>query len=160
VNKLFKIVVGIYMVVLVVAVPYFNWRYAQENGFVRWILFGEFVATVKGFAWPYFFATNFFSNESSLEAKNAPLPPYAQKEPYEVHCTEPLPPFTLGRNSNPTKAQVTALCACIWQNLGTWERETSEKFVRGKEAEVSWMYKRAFPSRFGSAIKKCGGMDM
>ena len=27
------------------AVPYFNWRYAQENGFWSWILLGELRAT-------------------------------------------------------------------------------------------------------------------
>jgi hypothetical protein len=80
--------------------------------------------------------------------------------PYEVHCSEPLPVFTLGEKSNPTKEQQAALCACIWQNLGSWERRVSEKISQGKESEVSEIHIRAFPSRFGSAIEKCGGMKL
>ena len=91
--------------------------------------------------------------------ENLPSSPSGGK-PYEVHCVEPIPVFTLGEKSNPTKAEEAALCACIWQNLGSWERKTSEKFAQGKESEVSAMHKRAFPSRFGSAVEKCGGMKL
>lgn len=35
-------------------VPYYNWKYAKEKGFVKWVLLGEVVATAKAFAWPYF----------------------------------------------------------------------------------------------------------
>src|SRR5689334_9910575 len=44
---------------------------------------------------------------------------------YEIHCKEPLPIFTLGKNSHPTQTQEAALCACIWGNLGEWGREAS-----------------------------------
>jgi hypothetical protein len=43
---------------LVVFTPYYNWKYAQSNGFVSWLLLGEFVATAKAFAWPYFLLTS------------------------------------------------------------------------------------------------------
>src|SRR5690554_6742507 len=81
-------------------------------------------------------------------------------KPYEVQCKEPLPIFTLGEKSNPTKEQETALCACIWQNLGGWERDVSTKVAKGRESEVSQMHLRAFPARFGSALKQCGGMKL
>jgi hypothetical protein len=81
-------------------------------------------------------------------------------EPYVVHCSEPLPVFTLGRNSNLTKEQEKALCECIWNNLGSWEREVSKKIAQGRESEISQLHIRAFPSRFGSAIEKCGGMKL
>lgn len=81
-------------------------------------------------------------------------------KPYEARCKEPLPTFTLGEKSNPTKAQEAALCTCIWQNLGGWEREVSEKIAKRQEREVSQMHMRAFPARFGSAIEKCGGMKL
>jgi hypothetical protein len=84
----------------------------------------------------------------------------SQGTPYEVRCSEPLPVFTLGEKSNPTKDQETALCACIWQSLGSWEREVSEKIAQGKQSEISALHMRAFPSRFGSAVKKCGGMNL
>jgi hypothetical protein len=80
--------------------------------------------------------------------------------PYEVHCSEPLPVFTLGEKSNPTKEQQAALCACIWQNLGSWERRTSENIGQGKVSEISELHLRAFPSRFGDALEKCGGMKL
>jgi hypothetical protein len=56
-------------------------------------------------------------------------------KPYEVRCKEPLPVFTLGEKSNPTSAQEATLCKCIWDNLGSWERRTSEKIAAGKESE-------------------------
>src|SRR5947208_16980695 len=65
---------------------------------------------------------------------------------YEVRCKEPLPLFTLGENSHPTKAQEAVLCTCIWESLGGWERQVSEKFAKGKDSEVSWLHERAFPS--------------
>jgi hypothetical protein len=88
-------------------------------------------------------------------------PPIASRGPiYEVHCKEPLPVFTLGEHSNPTKDQEAALCACVWNNLGTWERRTSEQMVQGKESEISWVDAQGFPSRLGKAIEKCGGMNL
>lgn len=93
-------------------------------------------------------------------SEELPSSPRSVGKLYEAHCAEPLPVFTLGKNSNPTKAQEAALCACIWQSLGEWERKVSEKIAKGKESEVSALHMRAFPSRFGSAIEKCGGMKL
>jgi hypothetical protein len=84
----------------------------------------------------------------------------APSPPYEAHCKEPLPVFTLGERSNPTKDQEAALCACIWRTLGDWERRTAEQMTEGKESEISWLDKTAFPARFGKAVEKCGGMNL
>jgi hypothetical protein len=93
----------------------------------------------------------------SLEA----APPAAAQGPvWESHCTEPLPVFTLGKNSSPTEAQEANLCACIWDNLGGGEREVSEKIAQGKPSEVSEMQLSAFTSHFKSALEKCGGMKL
>lgn len=81
-------------------------------------------------------------------------------KPYEARCKEPLPTFTLGEKSNPTKEQEAALCACIWQNLGGWERDVSTKIVTGRASEISQMHLRAFPDRFGSVLEKCGGKKL
>lgn len=43
---------------VIIATPYFNWRYAKEHGFVSWIAFGEVIATAKAIVWPYFMITN------------------------------------------------------------------------------------------------------
>ena len=47
----------LYFVVAILAVPFFNWRYAREHGVVSWLCFGEVVATAKGVIWPYYAVT-------------------------------------------------------------------------------------------------------
>ena len=48
-------VISLYFIVaFMVFTPYYNWNYAKTNGFIKWVLFGEVVATVKSIAWPYF----------------------------------------------------------------------------------------------------------
>lgn len=42
-----------YFSVVMFTVPYYNWRYASENGFVKWLLLGEIVPTFQGLVWPY-----------------------------------------------------------------------------------------------------------
>ncbi len=54
-GNIFTVVLWIYMLPAVfIFTPYYNWQYARENGFVRWLLLGEVVSTVKAFGWPYF----------------------------------------------------------------------------------------------------------
>lgn len=36
-----------------IAISYYNWQYAGENGFAKWLLLGEFAPTLKGLVWPY-----------------------------------------------------------------------------------------------------------
>ena len=33
---------------------YFNWLYANENGFLAWLFFGEIIASLKALVWPFF----------------------------------------------------------------------------------------------------------
>ena len=54
-----------YLIPSFVSAPYFNYLYARENGFVAWLLFGEVVATVKSFAWPYFALERFNGSSPS-----------------------------------------------------------------------------------------------
>jgi hypothetical protein len=39
---------------ILIAVPYYNWQYARDNGFKDWLYPGGFKATAKAFFWPYF----------------------------------------------------------------------------------------------------------
>lgn len=78
----------------------------------------------------------------------------------EFSCKEPIPVFTLGPHSNPSDSQIRSLCACIWENLGTWERKTAQLISEHKESEASSLNIAAFPARFGSAIEKCGGLTL
>jgi hypothetical protein len=77
-----------------------------------------------------------------------------------VKCSQPLPEFTLGPNSTPTAQQEAALCSCVWERLGRWERRTAQQLSQGKESEVSSLNMRAFPYRFGAAVEACGGMKL
>ena len=86
-----------------------------------------------------------------------PVGTTATGELYEAHCAEPLPVFTLGPQSHPTKEQESALCACIWSQLGDWGRAMSEKVAARKNSDVSGLSTFAFTAKFGSAVYSCGG---
>lgn len=58
----------IYGVSLIIAVPYFNWRYAKDHGFGSWLVFGEVVATAKAVVWPYYVAVGSSAGGSSADA--------------------------------------------------------------------------------------------
>ena len=83
----------------------------------------------------------------------------AAAETRSFKCKEPLPEFTLGPSFNPSEAQLSTLCACIWAKLpaGGWEREVSTKIRNGKDA--GWRA-RGFVARFGTAFDACGGFSL
>lgn len=85
----------------------------------------------------------------------APTPVAAA--PFVVKCRESIPEFSLGPNSHPIEAEVQQLCACMWQHMNGWEKETSRAIVEGREREVSALNMRAFPARFGQRVRECGG---
>lgn len=33
---------------------YFNWQFANENGFIAWVFLGQIVPTLKALVWPFF----------------------------------------------------------------------------------------------------------
>ena len=33
---------------------YYNYLYAMENGFLAWLFFGEFIASLEALVWPLF----------------------------------------------------------------------------------------------------------
>lgn len=39
---------------VVITVPYYNWQFAQKNGFAAWLFLGEIVPTLKGLFWPIY----------------------------------------------------------------------------------------------------------
>lgn len=58
-NILTAIVYIYFIIAILIFTPYYNWNYAKTHGFVKWICFGEIVATAKAIVWPYyaFFST-------------------------------------------------------------------------------------------------------
>ena len=53
-TKLFNFIFIAYFISICVFTPYYNWKYAQKHGFIKWLFFGEFIATGKAIVWPYF----------------------------------------------------------------------------------------------------------
>ncbi len=68
-NKLLsKFVLGplwyAYLIGFMISAIFFNWQYAQENSFSKWLLFGEIVPTIQGAVWPYY-AIKYFDTKNS-----------------------------------------------------------------------------------------------
>jgi hypothetical protein len=55
--------------------------------------------------------------------------------PKVFKCGQPLPEFTLGPNSSPSKREVEQLCKCVWSKFpeNRWERRTSAKIRAGED---------------------------
>ena len=64
-QKIGHIIWYAYLVITMLTVPVFNWRYAREHGFVSWLLFGEVVATFKAVVWPYYAVTAYGGRSGS-----------------------------------------------------------------------------------------------
>lgn len=57
-----------YMLIMVfIALPWFNYNYARENGFGKWLLLGEIVPTAKAIVWPYYAYERFINKNDRLE---------------------------------------------------------------------------------------------
>lgn len=59
----------LYIITVLLAAPYYNWRYAQERGFSSWFFFGEVVATGKALIWPYYVFVQQHVDESAVQAR-------------------------------------------------------------------------------------------
>ena len=58
------IVTVYFYIVLFVFIPIYNWQYANQNGFIKWIFLGEVSATAKAIIFPYFLMNS--SSESKI----------------------------------------------------------------------------------------------
>ena len=84
------------------------------------------------------------------------LTKYVAADPFLVSCPQPVPEFTLGPTSNPTEAEVTRLCDCIWGSLNSQEKDMA-RAIAGGVGGVSELDLRAFVSGFGRVVEQCGG---
>ena len=73
-------------------------------------------------------------------------------------CEQPLGPFTLGPDSNPSDAQIATLCSCIWDSLDPATRKLNEALNAGKQASED--EKKAYSEALGSAFQKCGALEL
>jgi hypothetical protein len=49
---------SLYGLSVLILIPYFNWQYAKENGFLKWLILGEIVPTAQSVIWPYYILFN------------------------------------------------------------------------------------------------------
>jgi hypothetical protein len=49
-------IIGAYLLGVMLSIPYYNWRYARDHGFLSWLFLGEIVPTIEAPLWPYFVA--------------------------------------------------------------------------------------------------------
>ncbi len=73
--KLIANILSMYMMTVFFAGAYFNWQYANENGFVKWLLLGEIVPTAKAIVWPYFAAKASHPDATAVVADSGPSVP-------------------------------------------------------------------------------------
>ncbi len=73
-SSLIGLVLTLYLMTAAVAGVYFNWQYAQQNGFVSWVLFGEVVPTLQAAVWPYYAIRSSHGGTSASTAEVKPLP--------------------------------------------------------------------------------------
>lgn len=48
------LIVAYFCIAGFIFLPYYNYKYARDNGFVKWLFLGEVVPTLQSIAWPYF----------------------------------------------------------------------------------------------------------
>ena len=53
-DKILITIAVIYGISVAIFGVYYNWLYANENGFLAWLFFGEIIASLKAVVWPLF----------------------------------------------------------------------------------------------------------
>ena len=53
-EKILIAIAVIYGISVAIFGVYYNWLYANENGFLAWLFFGEIIASLKAIVWPLF----------------------------------------------------------------------------------------------------------
>ena len=53
-DKILITIAVIYGISVAIFGVYYNWLYANENGFLAWLFFGEIIASFKAVVWPLF----------------------------------------------------------------------------------------------------------
>lgn len=54
-----------YCAISIILTPYNNWKYAKEQGFVKWLILGQIEPTIDSFSWPYHFYKGFRDKQES-----------------------------------------------------------------------------------------------
>jgi hypothetical protein len=108
ISGLIQLVITVYFIGASLSFLYFNWTYARDNGFMKWLLLGQIVPTAKAVVWPYFV----FAAPHEVASKT-PWPA-SSKATYRVQC-----PTDLQTQGVPA-SRAQAICDCLTNGL---ERE-------------------------------------
>jgi hypothetical protein len=59
-SNILTVLIYLYMIpAFMFFVPYYNWQYAKNHGFVSWLFLGEIVPTAQAVIWPYYVGKHF-----------------------------------------------------------------------------------------------------
>ncbi|MCX6626542.1 MAG: hypothetical protein NTW28_02785 [Candidatus Solibacter sp.] len=53
-KRTLSVVFAVWFFGAAIMLPYFNWQYAVEHGFMTWMFFGEIIPSAKALVWPYY----------------------------------------------------------------------------------------------------------
>jgi tetratricopeptide (TPR) repeat protein len=57
-----------FLIAIMIFAPYLNWKYANENGFMKWFFLGEATATWQAVIWPYYLYERYYiANDTTIE---------------------------------------------------------------------------------------------
>ncbi|KAA0259373.1 hypothetical protein FHQ18_00410 [Deferribacter autotrophicus] len=59
--------VAYFLVSFSIFAPFYNYEYAKQNGFIKWLLLGQIVPTIKALAFPYFEYQRYYNKQISKE---------------------------------------------------------------------------------------------
>jgi hypothetical protein len=79
------IVFSIYMLSCSFAAVYFNYEFANNNGFMSWLMLGEISSTFEGLIWPYYFITRDRSGHSSSPLNHDEIMRFSEIVPSAEH---------------------------------------------------------------------------
>jgi hypothetical protein len=128
----FATIIVLYFVSCSFAAVYFNWKYARENGFVKWILLGEFGPTAKSVVWPYFALA-----AGPPSSSNAPVSAPGAKRP---SATEPAAGLNESEMSQLSAELRTAMETNLTPDGANRIREILKRYVtrKGSYLSKSW----------------------
>src|SRR6185369_16657646 len=100
----------------------------------------------------------------ALATVTLPAASEVRAEGNSFKCQEQPLEFKLRETSHPTNEQIEQRCHCVWDKLGTWERQVAIAIFNGEDPTGPWptatLNVHAFMSRLVEAMRACGAYDL
>lgn len=144
------LIVGMFTASVALAMPFYFYKkkHPETYSIVSMI---EFLATtfLTVIFFLYFFTNPLGSATSTTTISSD------NDSAYIVRCDEPIPEFSWGMDSLPSKAEVDAVCLCIWKDLSPSHKNLSASLARNKSHDASEAQLKIFIYTLGVATKSC-----